>query len=117
MALLPAQVMDTASTPAIEERTEDPAKRRLRARGALKLADQLLNQLELLALNGRREVPDSLQALITNAQAAAAAVGVRRPALDPGASVLPLMDLVYSVEDHLLPQCRVRPFPPVHASH
>jgi len=113
MAMLPAQLIDTASTPAIE----DPAQRRLRARGALKLADQLLNQLELLALHGRRDVPDSLQALITNAQAAAAAVGVPRPALDPEASVLPLMDLVYSVEDHLLPQCRVRPFPPVHASH
>lgn len=115
--MLPAQIMDTVSASPVAEGLEDPAERRIRARRALRLADQLLNQLELLALKGRRDVPDSLQTLITNAQAAAAAVGVRRPELDPGASVLPLMDLVYSVEDHLLPQCRVRPYPPVHASH
>jgi hypothetical protein len=80
--------------------------RRKSARAALKVADRLLDQLELLALAKTSDVPPSLRQSIAAAEQAAIAAGVDRAGLDRECGVRRLMDDVFELEARLLRRCR-----------
>lgn len=84
---------------------------RSRARAALKLADELLDRLEVLSLADKHQVPASLRGLIGAVDEAATAVGVHSSLQADGYDVMAMMDDVYDLEDQLLPRCRVRAYP------
>ncbi|HYM51453.1 MAG TPA: hypothetical protein VET65_12905 [Candidatus Limnocylindrales bacterium] len=81
---------------------------RQRARLAVRLADDLLDDLELLLLSDRTEVPPSLLESADAVASAAQDAGVRAPRLRAEDGILMLMEDVYQLEERLLRRSRLR---------
>lgn len=84
---------------------EQQRRRRKSARATLQLADGLLDQLEMLVLSGRHDVPASLLGSIDAVARAAGAAGINHAQLESDYGVLHLMDDVYDLEAKLLKRC------------
>lgn len=88
----------------IRRQGSDPDAGQQRARRALRLADELLDQLELLMLRDEVELSHSDVESADRLRRAAIGAGVRRPRLRTERGPLALMDDVYEIEGHLFHQ-------------
>lgn len=79
--------------------------RRTSARAALNAADGLLDQLEMLVVAGKHDVPASMLGSLASLERAASRVGIDHVSLEPTCGVLRLMDDVYELEARLLRRC------------